>query len=369
MENTIKKVDFIIVGQGLAGSILAFELMERGKTVQFFDQNGSDTGGGASRIAAGIINPVTGWRIVKTWKIDELLPHAHDTYTRMGAMLGDTFWQSRTIVRTIRNIEEENQWCLRASYSENKSYCKQDIFSQFFPKKLQPFRGFVDVIGAAQVDVPKLMTAFNSFLTNKNLISTEKFDFEAIKFVDDKHVRYKNFEAAKIIFCEGAGAVDNPYFQHLPFQLDKGELLLVKIPDFPLLKIQKIFKNKMSIVPLSDDLFWVGATNEWHFENPKPSEHQRGELVSALENMLRIPFEVVAHQAAVRPTVRDRRPLIGLHKTQPQLGIFNGLGTKGTSLAPYFASHFVAHLLDGLALNPEISIERFDNMKNKIKNL
>ncbi len=369
MENTIKKVDFIIVGQGLAGSILAFELMERGKTVQIFDQNGSDTGGGASRIAAGIINPVTGWRIVKTWKIDELLPHAHDTYMRIGAMLGGIFWQPRTIVRTIRNIEEENQWCLRASYSENKSYCKQEVFPHFFPEKLQPFRGFVDVVGAAQVDVPNLMTAFNLFLANKNLISTEKFYFDEIKFADDNRVRYKNFEATKIIFCEGAGAVDNPYFQYLPFVLDKGELLLVKIPDFPLLKFQKIFKNKMSIVPLSDDLFWVGATNEWHFENSEPSEHQRVELVSALENMLCVPFEIVGHQAAVRPTVRDRRPLIGLLKMHPQIGIFNGLGTKGTSLAPYFASHFVAHLLDGLALNPEISIERFDNAKNKIKNL
>lgn len=51
---------------------------------------------------------------------------------------------------------------------------------------------------------------------------------------------------------------------------------------------------------------------------------------------MKIPYNVVEHKAGVRPSVSDRRPVLGPCKDYEQLVVFNGLGTKGVSLAPFF---------------------------------
>jgi glycine/D-amino acid oxidase-like deaminating enzyme len=176
-----------------------------------------------------------------------------------------------------------------------------------------------------------------------------------------ENVQYQDYIATKIIFCEGAAAIKNPYFNWLPFNLDKGELLLVDIPN---LDWRHILKHKIAIVPLSDteggqkDRYWVGATNDWDFENALPTTANRALIEHELENILQLPFSVVGHLAAIRPTVRDRRPFIGLHPNFASLSIFNGFGTKGASLVPYWAHHFVEVLVEGKNLDPEVSIER-----------
>ncbi len=359
----MQEVDFLIVGQGLAGSVLAWELMRRGKKIAVIDAWQTPTEGGqftpSSRIAAGLINPITGWRIVKSWKIDELLPIAQKTYSDLGNFLGVSVWIDRKIVRTIRNIEEENQWFLRASYPENAAYCEREIFNNFMKDKLKDFRAFSHILKVAQVNLPLLLENFEKYLLEKSLLTKENFDYRAILLPQNEgeRVTYKNFSAQKIIFCEGAQAIKNPFFSWLPFRLDKGELLLVEIPN---LMLEKIFRNKLAIIPLPDkkNIYWVGATNDWHFSDDKPTPINYENLVSELHEILKIPFRVIAHQAAIRPTVRDRRPLIGLHPAHPSLGIFNGLGTKGTSLAPFWANHFVNFLLHNTLLDSEIDIKR-----------
>ena len=156
--------------------------------------------------------------------------------------------------------------------------------------------------------------------------------------------------------------VDNPFFSDLPFNPDKGELLLVKIPN---MNLTSIFKNKISIVPLQDtadgtqDMYWVGATNDWIFENAEPSIENKQLIINELEDILNIPFEVVAHHAAIRPTVKDRRPFIGFHPTFKNVGIFNGFGTKGASLVPFWAHHFADVLTADVPLENDVNISRF----------
>ena len=205
----------------------------------------------------------------------------------------------------------------------------------------------------------------------------EPFAFDDL-VIEENAVIYKNIRAKKIIFAEGAAATQNPYFSWLPFNLDKGELLLVRIPN---LNLTAIFKHKISIVPLHDlknptsdiqnpqytegsyfeNLYWVGATNAWHFEHDLPTEAHKQLIVNELREILNCPFEVVAHHAAIRPTVKDRRPFIGQHPEFPVLGIFNGFGTKGGSLVPFFAAQFVDNLLNGTPLEKEVDIKRFSN--------
>ncbi len=362
--------DYIIVGQGIAGSILTYFLRKNGQKVLIIDQ---DTEGvlSSSKIAAGVINPITGRRFVKSWRIDELLPSAKRTYQELEKVLNIPIWHDRRIIRTLRDTEEENNFLLRRTYPDYQQYCgettnsPQEFDENFTPSFFNKFYAFAETKNGVQVNLPLLIAQFrNYFIENQSLI-TEKFSTDDLTIKED-FVTYKNIKAKKIIFAEGAAGVANPYFSWLPFNLDKGELLLVRIAD---LNLTDIFKNKISIVPLHDvgntegsnfeNLYWVGATNAWNFDDDLPTEANKQLIINELREILNCPFEVIAHQAAIRPTVRDRRPFIGLHPKFPTLGIFNGFGTKGASLIPFFAEHFVDSLLKDVILEKEVNISRF----------
>jgi glycine oxidase len=372
--------DYIIVGQGVAGSLLAYFLRKNGQKVVIFD-NYTEGSPSSSKIAAGVINPITGRRFVKSWRIDELIPSAKRTYQELETLLNIPIWHDRRIVRTLSNAEEENNFLLRKTYPDYQIYCGETtdlqqqssgnraiIAQPFFNK----FYAFAETLNGVQVNLPLLVARLRSYFVDNQLLIEELFSYDDL-IIGDDCVEYKNFKAKKIIFAEGAASAANPYFSWLPFNLDKGELLLVRISN---LNLKAIFKHKISIVPLhdvenaldtegssfltiSENLYWVGATNAWNFETTLPTESNKQLIMNELSEILNCPFEVIAHQAAVRPTVRDRRPFVGLHPKFPTLGIFNGFGTKGASLAPFFAEQFVDSLLRNVPLEKEIDISRF----------
>jgi glycine oxidase len=376
--------DYIIVGQGIAGSVLAYFLRKNGQKVVVIDRN---TEGvlSSSKIAAGVINPITGRRFVKSWRIDELLPFAKQTYQELEKVLKISIWHDRRIIRTLRDIEEENNFLLRRTYPDYEFYCGEttplprlsdENASLVDASFINHFHSFADIKNGAQVNVPFLIEHFRTYFIDNQCFINNDFSFSDL-IIEENGVTYKNIKAEKIIFAEGAAGATNPYFSWLPFNLDKGELLLVRIPN---LKLRHIFKNKISIVPLHDigivskmsaqspkntegghaeDLYWVGATNAWTFDDDQPSENNKLLIINELREILNCPFEIIGHQAAVRPTVRDRRPFIGLHPKFPVLGIFNGFGTKGASLVPFFAARFVDSLLKNLPLEREVDISRF----------
>jgi glycine oxidase len=370
LSKNMKHIDFIIVGQGLAGSLLAYLLLKKGQNVVVL---GDYTEGGkksSSQIAAGVINPITGMRFVKTWRIDAFLPVARSLYLEIETVLGIKLWHERLIFRALRNIEEENNWLLRNSFPDYQPYCGNTppSVSNYDKSKFKPFYALAEVKNGAQVNLPALVEHFRLYFEKKQILLNEHFDTSQLTF-SKENVLYKGIKASKIIFCEGINAIKNPYFNYLPFNPDKGELLLVRIPN---LNLNHIFKNKMAIVPLHDtdlsrdnreggqkDLYWVGATNVWKFDDDLPSIANKELIINELNKTLDIPFEVIDHQAAIRPTVKDRRPFLGLHPQHPLLGIFNGFGTKGASLVPFWAEHFCTFLLNEKSLDKEVDIQRF----------
>ena len=353
----MKKIDYIIIGQGLAGTLLAFFLLEQGQNILIID---NFTEGGSSKIAAGVVNPVTGRRIVKSWRIDDFLPFAKKTYQRLENQYNIKIWHDTSIIRTLKNAEDENDWLLRSSWADYQPFCKHILPPSVFLDKIKPFYGYGEIQQAAQVDLSRLLSFFTEKWLNEGILRQEKFVYEDV-ITDEKGVFYKNFKAKKIVFCEGAAAVKNPFFNYLPFNLDKGELLIVKIPNAG---FTKIFKNNISIVPLKEkDHYWVGATNEWNSVHDLPTDEKKELIIKELREILTVDFEIIDHKAAFRPTVKDRRPLLGFHPHHPNLAIFNGLGTKGASLAPYWAEHFMSVLLWGEKLEHDVDIQRCQILK------
>jgi len=179
----------------------------------------------------------------------------------------------------------------------------------------------------------------------------------------DAKVQYRDITASAIIFCDGIASSKNPYFQNLPFAPNKGEALLVEIKG---LENTHIFKRGINLVPWGEnDVFWAGSSYEWEFESDQPTDIFRERTFSGLQHWLKLPLKLLDHLASVRPATLERRPFIGFHPLFPSVGIFNGMGTKGCSLAPFFASQFVNHLCNRGTINPDADIKRFQRILSR----
>lgn len=190
------------------------------------------------------------------------------------------------------------------------------------------------------------------------MLLEEKFDFSQLS-VSENNISYKDLKVKKIIFCEGFKAIENPYFPKLPFKLTKGEILTIKLLGDKIIPTEKVVNKGVFILPLGNNTYKVGATYEWAELNEEATEKGKSELIEKLQKVIKTPFEIIDHQAGIRPTVNDRRPLLGFHSQHPQLAIFNGMGTKAVMLAPYFAKHFAEVLEGETSLDKEVDIARF----------
>ena len=360
-----KKIwDVLIVGQGLAGCILAHELSERGLSVLVVDKK--NIGVTSSSIAAGIINPITGMRFVKSWRIDDFLPLARKTYKNLEKKLDTILWYDKTILRTIRLAEDENNWLLRTSYPDNKLYFGDLILGHDLPPKMHANAEIIKLAkikNAAQVNVPLLIKVYRRFLRREKRMIYLETQTDTLHFFSD-YTTLNDIAARKIIFCEGERGRFNPFFNHLPFTPDKGELIIAELPSW---RFKDIVKDKFSIVPLPPDkkneqLYWIGATDSWVFDDETPTQEKRNHIESELKKMLpglSDNYFPKKHLAAIRPTVKDRRPFIGFSEQHKNLAVFNGFGTKGASLVPFWAAHFADVLTKNIEIDKDVDIKRF----------
>jgi glycine oxidase len=347
------KYDYIIVGQGIGGTLLSYFLIKNGQKVLVID-NGHLTS--ASKVAAGIVNPITGRRYVKSWMFEELLEFAKATYGELDELLGISCFESRNIIRVLFNNREVHDYYARSGELMYQKFMLDSSDVSEYSKTLKPFYDTGEVTYSGKVNLQILLKRYAEYLSETQSLLIESFDFQALKIEPDK-IRYKNIEAKNIIFSEGIKATENPYFGYLPFKGAKGEVLIIRIPN---LKPVKIFKHRIFLVPLYEDVFWAGATNDNQYADDLPSERGRKELISKINEIIHIPYEILDHQAAIRPNAKDRRPFIGKHLKLDNVFVFNGLGTKGSSIAPYFAHHFTNHLLNNEPLMKEVDVRRFE---------
>jgi glycine/D-amino acid oxidase-like deaminating enzyme len=345
--------DYIIIGQGIAGSLLSWFLIQQGQKICVIDSLSTSS---ASHIASGITNPITGRKFVKTWLADELLPFAHSTYTELESIFNQKLFEQLPIVKLFDSIKAQNDWSTRSATPDYLPYLKNESIVYLDKQKVANDFGGFEINGGTRLAISKFLLLYRDFLIQKNSLLNEPFSYTDMQ-TDNGHIVYKNIAARKVIFCEGASALHNPYFRFLPFVPAKGECLIIEIDDF---YPDRIINGEVLIMPtFNHNEYYVGATHEWNFYNDQPSENGKNELLGNLNNILRRPFKIINHKAAIRPTVKDRRPFIGFHPEHSMVGIFNGMGTKGISLAPYFANHFTQHLLHGTPLMKEVDIRRF----------
>jgi len=345
-------LDYLIVGHGLAGAALARLLLERGRRILVVDR---EDPAAASRVAAGLVNPVTGMKLVKTRQAEDFLPKATAFYHSWEAILGGKrFYHDRSVWRFFQSAREEEIWEKRRGSEELAEFVSPlpgHIPSDF----LLPQSGGFRVNRAAYLDTRGMLGASRALLHGDGLLSEETINLKDVQ-VGDNSVNWRNVRAQRVIFCEGHSASENPWFSWIPFRHAKGEVLTVSGPS-PLQE-DVIFNRGKWLLPIGGRRYRAGATYEWQDLNTQPTAAGKEEILEGLRKL--VPWEPVVekHEAGIRPIVADTFPVIGLHPSQPRVGILNGLGSKGVLWAPYFAEQLVRHMEDGAAIDPAADIRR-----------
>ena len=343
-------LDYIIVGSGLAGIAFAETLLQNHKTFVVFDNHSQNS----SVIAGGLYNPVILKRFSEVWKSQEQIDIVNHFYARLEAQLSVTIDFKIPIYRKLYTVAEQNDWFVASDKPNLAPFLSTTINYSQFNGIDSPF-GFGEVLQSGYVDTAVLLKIYHQFLFAKGLLVFETFAYDEMEVCSEEIV-YQGQSFKKVIFAEGFGLHSNPYFSKLPLDGTKGELLIIKAPD---LDLNVILKSSVFILPLGNHLFKVGATYNWDDKTPTPTAEGKKELLEKLHDLVHCDFEVVEHLAGVRPTVKDRRPMIGTHPKYTNLHILNGLGTRGVMLAPAMAKDLYEHLELGKPIDPAVDIKRY----------
>ncbi|AFM03335.1 FAD dependent oxidoreductase [Bernardetia litoralis DSM 6794] len=384
-----KEFDYLIIGQGLAGSILAYTLLEKGKKVLVLDEPKLQN---CSKIAAGICNPITGRNLVRTWKSRELFTFLNDFYPKLEKQFNSNFFFSVPIYRPFQTLEQQQDWSAQEEKAtEEVIYPKNPLFEK---NVNEPLGGLL-IKNGGHLRTDIFLEAIKKYLIEHNAYQEKLFDFDDLMLNDKatkesyQKVVYQDIKANHIIFCRGVLDKTNPFFDKLPIAPAKGEILHI---DFDKIEENKSHQNQEMIrklnqfilnkgcwlVPFKDKIiennlnnkvngldenvittFRTGSTYNHDDLTLKPTEEARQEIETKLKGVLNLDYQVTKQEVGIRPSTRTRYPLMGTHKDYPQMSIFNGFGAKGVSMIPYFANEFVEHLFNGKELDKILRVNKW----------
>jgi len=330
------RADILILGQGLAGTLLAWELERAGISFEIVDRGHATA---ATSAAAGIINPITGRRLVKSWRIETLLPAARAAYRELETALGVPLWREMRVRR--RFADERERVVLREKLGRGE---------------LAPFVESADVSGcwirdAARVDLAGLLAAARGRWRNAGTLRTEAADLARESGRHDL-----------VVDCTGLGAAETTTFDFVPWEFSKGELLELAVRG---LTPDVVLNRGHWVVPVGPGVAWVGATHDPRARDTESSESARMSLEASARELLGVerPFQVTGQRAGVRVNLPDKHPAAGRHPAHPRLGLINGLGAKGALWAPMLARQWVNHLTEGVPFDVEVNVQRFAGSK------
>lgn len=348
----IKEVDYIIVGLGLSGIAFVEQLVENNKSFVVFENNSQVS----SVVAGGVYNPVILKRFTPVWDGYEQLQKAIPFYKKLEKKLNLQLDYSFTTKKVFTSVGDENNWFIASDKPMLNHYMNPKIEKGRIEGVIGDF-GFGELTGTGRVDTPLLVTAYKEHCVSQGNLIEEAFNYVDL-ILDEGSVQYKNVSAKKIVFSEGFGLKKNPFFNYLPLNGTKGETITIHAPE---LQIDFLLKGSVFVMPLGDDNYKVGATFNWTDKTSIPTKEGKKELEDKLQKLISVPYTVIEQAAGIRPTVKDRRPLVGVHPKHAQLAVLNGLGTRGVMVAPTVAENLFNHLEKGEKLDKEIDIKRFED--------
>lgn len=344
----MEKVDCLIIGQGIAGSFLSQQFLKEGYRIKVIDGGVKNS---SSWVAAGVINPLVLKRYTLSWRADEFLQALPSFYSDLASRLSKNYYHTELLYKLISSEDESNFWKHRYEKAQLEDYLVKELITENDPT----FSGLKDfkkgqVKNCAWFDLKGFLNHFRDYLKQNKILIEEDLDYKVLK----KH-SYKGLSFEHLVFCEGQGAKYNPFFKDLPFQWNKGELITIKSTD---LKLEKMVKKKVFILPIGNDEYKVGATYSRDWENKETSREKLALLQEFLEEIINVPYTVIKQEVGIRPAVKDRRPLMGMDEKSGYY-LFNGLGSRGCFMAPLLSKEMLQFIKGEQNLHPEADLKRF----------
>ncbi len=344
--------DVLIVGQGVAGSFLGWELLKANQRIVIVDQHHDKS---SSIISAGIINPLTGQRLVIMPRYDEFYDHAVTVYTALSKQFNQPFFHSKDIVRVFRHPQDEERCRQLADNPVTAKYFKSFEKPGAHGHVVHDPFGSSVIAQGGHCRADHLLRTLRQYFQQRQVVINQRFFYDEL-VIKDECVRWHEMEFKKVVFCEGYQSFSNPWFNDLPYNHVKGEILKVKIdkgmPD-------KIVCQSKWAVPLGDNIWSVGSNYNRADIDCSPSDVGANDITEGLKEFISADIQVLDHYAAVRPVVLDQTPLVGFHPQFSRIGILNGFGSKGFLIAPHFAKLLVDHLLCSKEILYNVNVSRF----------
>jgi len=331
----------IVLGQGIAGSTLAWFLHWAGHEVHVVDRGEPQT---ASKIAAGLITPITGQRFVKAEDFDRCRTISDSFYRKVEAVTGQKIFDEAPSVRMFRD-DNEREFFLRDRLEQY-----QDEIELISVKGTAV--GF-RMLKAARLRVQDYLTATREFF-----LQLGHFHDHSVNALTDIELRPdgvklspQGIECDRLIFCQGYQQQPNPWFPGIPDAPVRGEILKVRVPDrndvavehrgYWFAPVLSTALSRTQEEAHSPHEYLIGATYDRTNLKGPVDDSGRQELLSGLKEFQVGEFTVTDHFSAVRASTMQRRPIVAVHSEYRQLAILNGMGSRASQLAPVAAQELV----------------------------
>lgn len=347
------KKELLIVGGGIAGHSLAHLARKRGVDFSMYDQPQENR---SSRIAAGLFNPIVLKRTNLAWKAHETLDFAVPFYKEIEQHCNASFFYQKPLIRIYADHEEANNWEVKSSQPNYERFLNPSPQLQVPIEIDAPF-GVGEVREAGYMDMTSFFNSSDQMLQDINVLTIERFEYNDLKN-NASGWHYRGEEFQHVVFCEGVGVLNNPYFNHVPVQPNKGELLTIS-DESSTVGTAYIYSKSMFLIPLGNGRFRAGSTYQRKFDHLEPDPKKKEEILNKMSQLYKRKIDVVGHDWGLRPTVNDRRPLMGAHDTLDGLYIFNGLGSRGVLMAPYLANQLLELIFNHKPLLEELDVKRY----------
>lgn len=339
--------EYIIVGDGYAALFFAHQLIKHRRSFLLFSEGKKS----ASQVSAGIINPVVLKKFTTFWKAQEQINGLKKTLAEIEQYTGKNYWIEANIHRIFHDEKERELW-LKKSQTEE--------LTPFLAQRFETLSGVENphqtgsVMQSARLNVADFFSDMMHYLEQKGHLVLEKFDYALLNPSEQKYgdIRYKH-----IVFAEGMGVKANPFFSEIPVNPNKGHHLKVKLSS----PIDHSFtvKKKHFLFPMDANTYYYGGTYDREQYHNEVDESAKNQLLGGLSEIYKEAYEMEAVHFGFRPTVKDRRPLMGAHSEFDNLYVFNGLGARGVLNGSYFSEVLYQHISQGIALPHEVRWNRF----------
>lgn len=338
------EVDYIIIGQGLAGSALAMALINKGASVVVVDREDHNS---ASRVAAGLITTVAGKGMNLSWRQADYLPEAISYYRELERGSGKKFFHA---LESLRLFDSEKQ---RDKFSNKRGELRGwtgSVDESEISKWNAEHGGFL-MRGGGWLDTQIYLQVVREILADRYRVAS--FSEQDLS-TDGVKASWMDLTAKGIILCQGVKAFSEAgAFSYLKHRSAKGEILTVKIPKSDQ---SRVINRNGWLIPMGNERWRAGATYEWNDMAGMVTQAGRVEIEGKIRDLTDLPFQILEHHAGVRPIMRKSQPYIGRHPDYLNIYFFNGLGSKGVTTAPSVAAHYADHLVTGSSIDVDLAL-------------